>query len=239
MSILATIRRPRPPRAVRPLLIVARDRRDFYRVLRGYRDTDEFTVVLDRRQAERRRRVQPAARERRRGERRSLPARTDALRVQPYVLVSQPGAGALAPPCPRPCWRARVTRYLRDVGAWLRGTATDHQQPAPTGAGARPMPSEMARPAVARLTQWLDEGRTVLEKLQQRLHAYDQAVAAVRAAQAERDRLQQQGAALREEVQQLHAAVARLQKERTDAAHWFATMLQEAAVRFPATPPPA
>jgi predicted nucleic acid-binding Zn-ribbon protein len=97
----------------------------------------------------------------------------------------------------------------------------------------------MARPAVARLTQWLDEGRTVLEKLQQRLHAYDQAVAAVRAAQAERDRLQQQGAALREEVQQLHAAVARLQKERTEAAHWFATMLQEAAVRFPATPPPA
>ena len=71
------------------------------------------------------------------------------------------------------------------------------------------------------------------------LDAYGQATAAARAAQTERERLLQQGEALREQVRQLHAELVRLQKDRADAAHWVATMLQEAAARFPTTPPPA
>jgi len=71
------------------------------------------------------------------------------------------------------------------------------------------------------------------------LDAYEQTVETARVAQAERDRLQQQGEALREQVRQLHAELVRLQKDRADAAHWVATMLQEAAARFPIAPSPA
>ena len=239
MTIPAINRGPSASGVARPLLIVARDRRDFYRVLRGYRDTDEFTVVLDRRQAERRRRVQPAARERRRGERRSLPARTDALRVQPYVLVSPPGAGALAPHPPSPRWGATVLRYLRDGWAWLRGTPTDQLPQTMQHQGERTMPSEMAQPAAEQVIRWMEDGLKVFETVRRLLAAYDQATAAARAAQAERDRLQQQCEALREEARHLHAELGRLQKERTEAAHWVTTIIQEAAVRFPPTPPSA
>jgi predicted nucleic acid-binding Zn-ribbon protein len=101
------------------------------------------------------------------------------------------------------------------------------------------MPSGLAGPEAARVLQWMEDGATIFEHVRRLLHEYDQATEAARAAQAERDRLQQQCEALREEARQLHAALGRLQKERSEAAHWFATMLQEAAARFPLTPPPA
>jgi len=152
-------------------LIVAKDHEELYWTLRGYRD-NEFTVLLDRRQVERRRH-----------DRRSRPGITDELRVPPYyALVSLTGAGALAPPAPRPRLRASVTRYLRDWWTWLSGT--------PTGA------------------------------------------------QADRDRLRQECEALRARVRQLRAELGRLQNERADVAHWFATVMREATSRFPIAPPP-
>jgi hypothetical protein len=76
----------RPP--VRGLLIVARDQRDLYDCLQhAYGDSEEITVLLDRRQGERRRRIQPVAGERRYGERRSLLSIAEDLRYQQYVLV--------------------------------------------------------------------------------------------------------------------------------------------------------
>ena len=101
------------------------------------------------------------------------------------------------------------------------------------------MPSGLAGPEAARVLQWMEDGSVVVEHVRRMLLEYDQATEAAWAAQTERERLQRECEALREQVRQLHAEVVRLQKEREDAAHWFATMLQEAAARFPTTPPPA
>ena len=101
------------------------------------------------------------------------------------------------------------------------------------------MPSGLAGPDAARVLRWMADSPAVFETLRRMLQDYDQATAAAGATQAERERLQQQCAALREEARQLHAELGRLRKERTDTAHWVATMLQEAATRFPLPPPPA
>ena len=101
------------------------------------------------------------------------------------------------------------------------------------------MPSGIAGPEGARVLRWMEESPTVFEHVRRMLHDYDQAREAARAVQAERERLLQQGEALREQVRRLHTELARLQKERADAAHWVATMVREAAERFPTIPPPA
>jgi hypothetical protein len=76
----------RPP--VRGLLIVARDRVDLYEALQhAYGDSETITVLMDRRQGERRCVVQPVAGDRRRGERRNLLSLAEDLRCQQYVLV--------------------------------------------------------------------------------------------------------------------------------------------------------
>jgi hypothetical protein len=79
--------RPTPP-AVRGLLIVARGQGELYHTLQhAYGDRVEIRVLLDRRQADRRRAVQPVPGERRRRERRCLPNLEHDLRWQEYVLV--------------------------------------------------------------------------------------------------------------------------------------------------------
>ncbi len=75
----------RPP--VRGLLIVARDQPDLYDCLRhAYGDRETLTVLLDRRQGQRRQSVVPIVGERRR-DRRRPPTITEDLRFQQYVLV--------------------------------------------------------------------------------------------------------------------------------------------------------
>jgi len=75
-------------RAERGVLIVARDQGDLYDCLQhAYGDSETITVLLDRRQGERRRRVQPVRGERRQGERRSLPSLEHDLRFQQYLRV--------------------------------------------------------------------------------------------------------------------------------------------------------
>ena len=101
------------------------------------------------------------------------------------------------------------------------------------------MPSGLVGPEGVRLLRWMEDSPTVFEGVRRILDACDQATEAARVAQTERERLQQECEALREQVRQLHAELVRLQKERTEAAHWVATMLQEAAARFPTTPAPA
>ena len=100
------------------------------------------------------------------------------------------------------------------------------------------MPSGIG-PEGARVLRWMEDSPVVFETLRRMLHEYEQCKEVARTAETERDRLQQQCVALREEVRQLHAESKRLQKERADAAQWVATILQEAASRFPLTPPPA
>jgi len=101
------------------------------------------------------------------------------------------------------------------------------------------MTREMARPAAEQVLRWMEQSPTVFEHVHRVLHDYDQATEAARVAQTERDRLQQQCEALREEARHLHAELGRLQKERAESAQWVATVLQDAASRFPLTPPPA
>ena len=75
----------RPP--VRGLLIVARDQPDLYDCFRHtYGDSETLTVLLDRRQGDRRRSHVPIVGERRRDRRRPLSI-TEDLRYQQYVLV--------------------------------------------------------------------------------------------------------------------------------------------------------
>jgi hypothetical protein len=69
-------------------LIVARDSVGLCQALQGsLAARGKFTVVVDRRRADRRRRVQPVLEERRRTERRSLPSLAEDLRLWPYVVV--------------------------------------------------------------------------------------------------------------------------------------------------------
>lgn len=75
-----------PP--VRSLLIVARDHGDLYETLRTeYGDSETLTVLLDRRQGERRRRAERVLADRRRADRRIALSIAEDLRLQPYVLV--------------------------------------------------------------------------------------------------------------------------------------------------------
>ena len=70
------------------LLIVARDQVDLYDCFQhAYGDGEEITILLDRRQAERRRAVQPVMGERRCRGRRRPPSIAEDLRFQQYVLV--------------------------------------------------------------------------------------------------------------------------------------------------------
>ena len=101
------------------------------------------------------------------------------------------------------------------------------------------MPSGMAGPEGERVLRWMEDSPTVFENVRRMLHVCDQVTEVVRAAQTDRERLQQHCEALRAEVRQLQAEVKRLQKERAESAHWFATVMREAAARFPIAPPPA
>jgi hypothetical protein len=74
---------------VRELLIVARDRVHLYEFLQhAYGGSEEITILLDRRQGDRRQTAQPVREERRGRERRRPPTLADDVRFQPYVLVS-------------------------------------------------------------------------------------------------------------------------------------------------------
>ena len=101
------------------------------------------------------------------------------------------------------------------------------------------MSGMMGGPDAERVIRWMEESPRVFEALRRMLHDYDQVREAAQAAKAERDRLQEQCAAVREQVRQLHVEFTRLQKERAEAAQWCATMIREAAARFPIAPPPA
>ena len=75
-------------RLLRGLLIVARDEEALYHSLkRAFGGRGGIAVLLDRRQADRRRTVQSVPGERRRTERRSVPRIEDDLRQRRYVVV--------------------------------------------------------------------------------------------------------------------------------------------------------
>jgi hypothetical protein len=80
------------PRSTRGLLIVAREEVVLYHSLnRAFGGPGGITVLLDRRQADRRRTVQAVAQERRRRrDRRSLPRTEDDLGQRRYVLARPP-----------------------------------------------------------------------------------------------------------------------------------------------------
>ncbi len=90
-----------------------------------------------------------------------------------------------------------------------------------------------------RVIQWMEQSPRVFEALQRMLQDYDQTREAAEATTADRDRLREQCEALREQVRQLHGELARLQKERAEAAQWCAAMIREAAARFSIPLPPA
>lgn len=71
-------------------LIVARSCAEWCEALReAIAGRGHCTIIADRRSADRRRRVQPVHDERRRGERRSVPAITATPLQWPYVLVGK------------------------------------------------------------------------------------------------------------------------------------------------------
>jgi anion-transporting ArsA/GET3 family ATPase len=101
------------------------------------------------------------------------------------------------------------------------------------------MTTETAGTEPERVIRWMEETPKVFDGVRRILDACDRATEATRRAQAERDRVLQECQALREQVRDLQTDLARLQKERTEAARWFAAMVREAAERFPPAPPPA
>ena len=83
-------RRTSAPRPAGPdHLIVARDHAGLCLALREIATQGKFTVVVDRRKADRRQRYQTVRVERRRAERRGQPAVATDPRRRPYVLVHE------------------------------------------------------------------------------------------------------------------------------------------------------
>jgi len=123
-----------PLQPARPLLIVARDQGELYRVLqRAYRETDEIIVLRDRRQGERRRASESVAGERRHGDRRRAPSLAPELSSQRFALVYPPDAAATASYRNASRWRMSVLRILRDRRGRRSGTPTDPPPSAPHG----------------------------------------------------------------------------------------------------------
>jgi len=88
MVMLAKALRPSPPRsAKRDCLIVARDHAALYQALHELATDGKFSVVVDRRRADRRQRYQTVRVERRRAERRNQPAVAADPRRRPFALV--------------------------------------------------------------------------------------------------------------------------------------------------------
>jgi hypothetical protein len=121
----------------------------------------------------------------------------------------------------------------------FRGITIRDRYPATSGQGERTMTTETAGTEPERVIRWMEETPKVFDGVRRILDACDRATEATRRAQAERDRVLQECQALREQVRDLQTDLARLQKERTEAARWFAAMVREAAERFPPAPPPA
>ncbi len=101
------------------------------------------------------------------------------------------------------------------------------------------MTSPMGGAEGERVLQWLEASGTVFEGVRRILREADQCTTALETAQADRGRLQQHCDALREEVRQFQAELARLQRERTESTQWLAATMREMSARFPVTPPPA
>lgn len=77
--------------AAQDQFIVARDSVGLCQALQeSFATKGSSTVVVDRRREERRQCVQPVMEDRRRGERRSLPAAGEDLRHWPYYVVIRP-----------------------------------------------------------------------------------------------------------------------------------------------------
>lgn len=73
------------------LLIVPRDRRDLYEYLdRQFTEVDNFEVILDRRQADRRQRGEPREPERRRAQRRRP---SDSYRRTDWFVIARQETG--------------------------------------------------------------------------------------------------------------------------------------------------
>jgi uncharacterized protein YlxW (UPF0749 family) len=132
-----------------------------------------------------------------------------------------------------------VAGYLAWRYRCSRGIATDDERWAAIGHGERTMSTGVVGLEGERVIRWMADSPAVFESVRRMLQEYDEAVRAARAAQADREQLQQHCDALREEVRYLQAEVKRLRTERAEAAQWFAAMMREGAARFPVTPPPA
>jgi hypothetical protein len=89
-NITTTLDAPLTRHGARGLLIVARDQTELWQALQHeFGDSGEMTILLDRRQEERRQGVQPVTADRRGIDRRSLPHIEDDLRLRQFVLVRQ------------------------------------------------------------------------------------------------------------------------------------------------------
>lgn len=76
---------------VQYLLIVARNQSDLWRYLKDNFAADQkVEVILDRRRAERRQRIQPQEPERRQGERRRRPSIDNDLSYRFFVIIRRP-----------------------------------------------------------------------------------------------------------------------------------------------------
>jgi regulator of replication initiation timing len=80
--------------------------------------------------------------------------------------------------------------------------------------------------------RWMEEGRHILEVISSLLNDFDQLKATAEAVREQNERLQREGQQLREEIARLKADNERSQKERTEIAQWFSSVMSEAASRL-------
>jgi chromosome segregation ATPase len=107
------------------MLIVARRHPELYDYLSArFADDVSVTVLLDRRQAPRRRRALPAAAERRRVDRRARPEVDDQLRTSALAVVTAPTAAAAPAASEARRWVEAMQRGVKAV----RGALDDHDR---------------------------------------------------------------------------------------------------------------
>ena len=84
--------------------------------------------------------------------------------------------------------------------------------------------------------RWMEDGGAALETLRGMLHESSQFKLVAEAAQTECERLRHEVEQLRAEVKRLTAEIEHLQRERAEAAQWFAATMTEAAARLRSEP---
>ena len=184
---------------VRYLVVAARNRQDLHDYLRRqFSGDDKVEILLDRRRAERRRRLDPHEPERRRGNRRSGPGTDDRLYYYGLIIVRQLPEGQRRPPP----WISRLSEEAVELG------------------GPRRPEEAKASESRERVTAWITEGMRMSGLVSKLLREQGHVAARAEAAERKCERLE-------EEITRVRRENDHFRKQRAQMAEVLKTLAKE------------